>query len=1170
LNAPPRVPLDAEFSVDLLARYFAGGLVAERPVKWRVTQFPYSWTPPGREGFLFSSDSRYSGDQKFRSTPVLEREIKTDGGGSGRLTLDPTIEPTAQARRYQVEATVTGEDDIQVRSVQSVTALPAFVLGVKVPRYLPDAQTIEPELLALDGAGEPLAGLEMTVRLIKRNWHSVLQASDFSQGSAKYVTETIDEKLVERKVTSAKEAEKVAFEARGAGVYILELEASDRIGRKQLVSVDFFVGGGTPVTWSRPPAQTASVTTEKDAYAPGETASLIVQSPFQTARALAVVEEPEGRFRYDWVDIVNGFGRYDVQIRKEQMPKLAVHFLVMRGRIEGTGTTPTAPFDQGKPVTVAATKWVTVTPVKHIVTASLEYPQKARPAQEVEVTLRLADDTGRPVAGEAVFWMVDQAVLSIAREQPLDPLPKFVVQRPTTLVARDTRNMAFGIIPLEETPGGDDSGDDWGIENISVRKNFTPVPIYLPKVAVGPDGVAKIKVKLPDTLTVFKLRAKAISGPDRFGFATGEMTIRQEVVAQPALPRFVRPGDRFEAGLIGRIVEGAGGTGRAAITVEGATLSGAAEQRLAWQQNRPARIDFPMSVGEPKPGNEQLRLRFVLQRDADRAGDAIQLDLPIRPDRSPIRERRIADIAAGAQTSFAAPATAVRPGSYARTVTLASDPAVVRLVGGLNYLAEYPYGCTEQRIALASSTLALKNFAPLLAAAGLQNRISSDVRNTVRAIEQSVDEDGLVAFWPRARGNVSLTAWAYSFLVAAEKAGEPSSKPLADRLAQVLKQALRSDFPRLLTGEELRERVEALTALADAGQLDEAYVAELSRRAAAMPNASLAQAASAVAKLPTEDKRLGRSLIDEVWGRVKLLSRDGRLVYSGLAGEGGNPIILPSEVRSLSEITRAVALNTPEDPRLAVLRAGLIRLGEGGGWGSTNANSAAIRALATAWQRPSAPVPLNLTLAAAPEKVALDANNPVLRRVSKEPAATGIENQGRTTIVALVDTRYQPAEPGSRAAPVTDGFAVSRQLFRVGAGGAPPERLSADAQGEVQLKVGDVVEELAELVNPEDRTHVAIRLPLAAGLEPLNPNLATAPAEATPSAGLTLPATWVSYADDHVLYAYESLPKGNYRFAFRTKALIPGSFTQPPGEAEMMYREGIYGASAGQRIVIAR
>lgn len=252
-----------------------------------------------------------------------------------------------------------------------------------------------------------------------------------------------------------------AFEVREAGVYLVQVEATDRIGRRQQVSVDFFVGGDTPVTWARPPAQTATVTTEKEGYAPGETATLVIQSPFHTARALAIVEEPEGQFRYDWVDIANGFGRYPVTLRKEQLPKLAVHFLIMRGRLSGIAVDPSAPFDQGKPVTIAATKWVTVTPVKNIVTASLEYPQKARPGQEVEVTLRLADDAGKPIAGEATFWMVDQAVLSLAKERPLDPLPSFIVERATKMAARDTRNMAFGIIPLEETSGGDAGLDEW-------------------------------------------------------------------------------------------------------------------------------------------------------------------------------------------------------------------------------------------------------------------------------------------------------------------------------------------------------------------------------------------------------------------------------------------------------------------------------------------------------------------------------------------------------------------------------------------------------------------------------------------------------------------------------------------------------------------------------------
>ncbi len=117
------------------------------------------------------------------------------------------------------------------------------------------------------------------------------------------------------------------------------------------------------------------------------------------------------------------------------------------------------------------------------------------------------------------------------------------------------------------------------MENISVRKNFTPVPLYVPRVKVGADGTARIHVKLPDTLTVFMLRAEAVSGPDRFGFGTGQMPVRQPVVAQPALPRFVRPGDSFTAGLIGRSSRAPGGAGQAAISVDNLAVAGAKQVR---------------------------------------------------------------------------------------------------------------------------------------------------------------------------------------------------------------------------------------------------------------------------------------------------------------------------------------------------------------------------------------------------------------------------------------------------------------------------------------------------------------------------------------------------------------------------------------------------------------
>ena len=320
LNAPQTVALDGTFDVDLLARYFAGGLAAERPVKWRAVQFPHVFTPPGREGFLFSSDVRFSGDGKFKSTPVLERDQRTDAGGASRMTFDTTIEPTAQPRRYSIEATVTGDDGVEVRNVQNVIALPPFVLGVKTKRYVERPGAVTPELVAIDGKGDAFVGLEMTLRLIKRNWVSTLQASDFAQGAAKYVTQTQDDVLIERKVTSAKEAQKVELEARDAGVYVVQLEAYDRLKRRQQVSVDFFVGGDTPVTFARPPAESATITTDKDKYAPGESATLIIQSPFQNARALAIVEQPSGVYDYEFVDIANGFGRYTLPVKKSRCP----------------------------------------------------------------------------------------------------------------------------------------------------------------------------------------------------------------------------------------------------------------------------------------------------------------------------------------------------------------------------------------------------------------------------------------------------------------------------------------------------------------------------------------------------------------------------------------------------------------------------------------------------------------------------------------------------------------------------------------------------------------------------------------------------------------------------------------------------------------------------------
>src|SRR6185295_18588992 len=111
-------------------------------------------------------------------------------------------------------------------------------------------------------------------------------------------------------------------------------------------------------------------------------------------------------------------------------------------------------------------------------------------------------------------------------------------------------------------------------------------------------------------------------------------------------------------------------------------------------------------------------------------------------------------------------------------------------------------------------------------------------------------------------------------------------------------------------------------------------------------------------------------------------------------------------------------------------------------------------------------------------------DQPLQRWTTDRAVPVCLENRGQLAITALSDTRYVPAESGSAAQPIEHGLVLSRSLFRVPAQG-PMQRLEAGAGAAIQLAVGEVIEETAELVSPEGRTHIALRLPFAAGFEPL-------------------------------------------------------------------------------------
>ncbi len=79
-----------------------------------------------------------------------------------------------------------------------------------------------------------------------------------------------------------------------SGIYVVEVSARDKLGRLQLVTTDLYVAGDEPIAWKKPEANVFETVTDKKEYAPGETAQILLKSPFQQADALAIVEGPDG------------------------------------------------------------------------------------------------------------------------------------------------------------------------------------------------------------------------------------------------------------------------------------------------------------------------------------------------------------------------------------------------------------------------------------------------------------------------------------------------------------------------------------------------------------------------------------------------------------------------------------------------------------------------------------------------------------------------------------------------------------------------------------------------------------------------------------------------------------------------------------------------------------
>jgi hypothetical protein len=245
-----------------------------------------------------------------------------------------------------------------------------------------------------------------------------------------------------------------------------------------------------------------------------------------------------------------------------------------------------------------------------------------------------------------------------------------------------------GRIPTEEPP------------TVVVRNDFRSTVFWQPDIVTDKNGSATVKVKYPDSLTTWKATARAVSDVNQFGIAETNTVTKQPLIVRLEAPRFFVVGDLCAVSAVINNNTEKAMTVSPSITAEGLTVSGLFGDGkfvkgemgpVEVPSNSERRVDWAVSVQQPGP----VKIKVVGVARSTKFSDAMEKTFTVY-------EHGIEKFIAKSGKARGSDITVKldlpherKPGSTSLSVQVTPSMAVTML-DALPYLADYPYGCTEQ------------------------------------------------------------------------------------------------------------------------------------------------------------------------------------------------------------------------------------------------------------------------------------------------------------------------------------------------------------------------------------------------------------------------------------------------------------------------------------------
>jgi uncharacterized protein YfaS (alpha-2-macroglobulin family) len=1165
-----------EITAQVAASYYFGGPVADAAVTWRLMSQDHYFTwpentdsPPAlgqRYYDFYDADYESRGEQTVYGELVTASQGTTDAAGMFTFKLPADIATRKNSQVFTLEASITDPSNQEVSGRSSaIVHKGLFYIGLAPQEYIGTVGTeSRVDVLTVDAKGAPVSNVPMTIVFLELEWYNVQQQADDGRFYWRW-------KLEETPVytttvtTDAAGTAIAAFTPEEGGSYRVRAFARDRRENEIRSSTYLWISSRTFVSWRQENNDRVELVTDKRSYKPGETARLLIPSPFQgQVKALLTVERGH-IFSHRALTLQSNSDQLEIPIVSEYAPNSYASIVIIKGT------------DRSNPIPSYRVGYVNldVSAQEKELTIQIapDRTTSYQPSSKATFDVRATDFEGRGVEAELSLQLVDLSVLALTSGAQGTMLDHFYRERGLGVRTGATLAISVDRYRQQAQPPAGKGGAGAQLDSDVIRKRFLDTAYWNAEVRTDAQGEARVTVDLPDNLTTWRASAKAVTADTLVGDGVADIVTTKDLIVRSVAPRFFVLGDQVQLGAI--VHNNTAEILTVDVSLDGAGITledGPQRVEIAAHGNQTVKWQAKVTAA----GSAVLTWRAA----SGRLSDALQLTLPAYHYSTPEVVATAGQVSSG-QPRVETVILADRLDPSQGELTVQLDPSVAASMrDGLKYLEEYPYDCIEQTVSRFLPNVITYRALKKLGVTNeqLEAALPQQVSVGLQRIYALQHYDGGWGWWLADDSNPFISAYVLLGVSEAARAGFAVDSDVMARAAAYLQGVL--DSPNASGTYHSNTRAFILYVLAEYGQGDLGRTVALYEKRESLDIYGKAFLLMALRTLEPEEERQVKTLLSDLTSAA-ILSATG----AHWEEEETDYWTMNTNTRSTAMILEALVRADPENALIPNVVRWLMTARKGGHWETTQETAWSIMALtdfmvATGELQGDYDYQVTLNgsslgqgtvtvqdvdrtrrLVIAVQDLLRDEINYILL----ERLAPRAQQTGEGQLYYSLHLRYYlPAED---VAALNRGIVVSRQYALLDAPEMPIDT----------AKVGDVIRVKLTIIAPNDLHYLVVEDPLPAGCEALDLSLKTTSA-AYQDPQLTRqngrPPYWWYFAESElrdekaVLFA-TYLGKGTYEYTYLIRSSIPGRFLAMPTLAYEMYFPDVFGRSDGGVFTIA-